>query len=155
MNRKWHGRALERCKPWQLNFLTVWCLFDLVFSPILLAVFSVWRKWIPGTSWLNSLLWRALTVLKAVAKQVLLALLRNKTARHCGNYSSTIKHSMNDSEHILFCRLFIQFIFISSGENKERSQDIKYAISSLILTTFQKLKKYMLVFLLSCPALVY
>ena len=104
---------------------------------------------------LNSLLWRALTVLKAVAKQVLLALLRNKTARHSGNYSLTIKRSMNDSEHILFWRLFIQFIFISSGENKERLQDIKHAISSLILTTFQKLKKYMLVFLLSCPALVY
>ena len=50
MNRKWHGRALEMCKPWQLNLLTVWCLFDLVFSPILLAVFSVWRNWIRGTS---------------------------------------------------------------------------------------------------------
>ena len=97
MNRKWHGRALEQCKPWQLNFLTVWCLFDLLVSPILLAVFSLRRNRTPGkTCILNSLLSRALTVLRVVAKQVLVALLLNKTARHCGNYSSTVKHFMTE-----------------------------------------------------------
>ena len=96
---------------------------------------------------LNSLLSRALTVLRVVSKQVLVDLLLNKTARHCGNYSSTVKQVMNDSEHILFAD-YMQFILIRGGENKERSQNIKYGVSFLILTIFQKLKKYMLVVLL-------
>ena len=54
---------------------------------------------------------------------------------------------MNDLEHILFAD-YMQFILIRGGENKERSQNIKYRVSFLILTTFQKLKKYMLVVLL-------
>ena len=53
----------------------------------------------------------------------------------------------SDSEHILFAD-YMQFILIRGGENKERSQNIKYEISFLIFTTFQKLKKYMLVALL-------
>ena len=41
MKRKWHGREFIKTewKRWQLLF-SIWCLFDLVFSPILLAVFS-------------------------------------------------------------------------------------------------------------------
>ena len=85
--------------------------------------------------------------MRVVAKQVLVCILLNKTARHCGNYSSTVKHFMNDLEHILFAD-YMQFILIRGGENKERSQNIKYRVSFLILTTFQKLKKYMLVVLL-------
>ena len=42
----------------------------------------------------------------------------------------------------------MQFILIRGGENKERSQNIKYGLSFLILTTLQKLKKYVLVVLL-------
>ena len=85
--------------------------------------------------------------MRGVANKFLVALLLNKTARHCGNYSSTVKHFMNDSEHILFAD-YMQFILIRGGENKERSQNIKYGLSFLILTTLQKLKKYMLVVLL-------
>ncbi|CAH3137407.1 unnamed protein product, partial [Porites lobata] len=41
LNRKWHGRSLmDKCKGWELTILKFWCLFDLVFSPILLALFS-------------------------------------------------------------------------------------------------------------------
>ena len=63
----------------------------------------------------------------------------NKSARHCWNYSLTVKNFMNDSEHILFAD-YAQFILISRGENKGRFQNIKYGITFLVLTTFQKLK---------------
>ena len=52
MNRKWNGREFMKSewKPWQLTFFTIWCLLDLVFSPILLAVFSLLRNNNIGTS---------------------------------------------------------------------------------------------------------
>ena len=52
MNRKWNGRRFmnSEWKSWQLKIFNMWCLFDLVFSPILLAVFSLLRKKGKGTS---------------------------------------------------------------------------------------------------------
>ncbi|CAH3019062.1 unnamed protein product, partial [Porites evermanni] len=44
LNRKWRGRDLEECKPRHLNFFKFWCIFDLVFSPILLGLFSPRNK---------------------------------------------------------------------------------------------------------------
>lgn len=50
MNRKWKGREFMKLrnggwKSWQLLLFNIWCLFDLVFSPILLAVFSLKKEW--------------------------------------------------------------------------------------------------------------
>ena len=52
MNRKWHGREFmkSKWKSWQLTFFNIWCLFDLVLSPILLAVFSLMRNKVKGTN---------------------------------------------------------------------------------------------------------
>ena len=47
MKRKWYGREFARItterKRWQLLF-SIWCLFDMVFCPILFAVFSLKKK---------------------------------------------------------------------------------------------------------------
>ena len=58
MNRKWKGRELEKSvaaskdyqllgkwKCCQVIFFHFWCIIDLVFSPILLAVYSLRKKW--------------------------------------------------------------------------------------------------------------
>jgi len=49
MNRKWRGREFmtrTKWKSWRQLLFNIWCLFDLLFSPILLTVFSLLkRKW--------------------------------------------------------------------------------------------------------------
>jgi len=45
IKRKWYGRDFMKTewKRWKALFV-FWCLFDLVFSPILFAVFSLMTK---------------------------------------------------------------------------------------------------------------
>jgi len=46
MNRKWHGRKFlqRKWRWWQRLLFSIWCLFDLVFSPILFSVFSLMKE---------------------------------------------------------------------------------------------------------------
>ena len=52
MSRKWGGREFMESEwnPWQQLLFSIWCLFDLLFSPILLAVFSLLKNKWKGTS---------------------------------------------------------------------------------------------------------